>query len=103
MTNDNVTYIYQEQDEAEAAFAALVASKGGGDDGGSGMLDQRVGRLEGQMDKVISELSDIKVTMARIDAKLDSKPSHWGVILLNAALLGLVIAAIGFGMTVSWP
>ena len=68
-----------------------------------GMLEQRVGRLENQMDRVLLDLSDIKSTIAHIDTKLDNKPSHWGVILINAALLGLVIAAIGFGMTVSLP
>lgn len=50
-------------------------------------MEQRIGRLEGQMDRVLSELTDIKVSIGRIDAKLDSKVDYkW----LTVYVLGIV-------------
>ena len=65
-------------------------SGGPGDGGGTSMLEHRVSNLE-------KDMTELKVILARIDTKLDSKPGHWAVLGLNATLLGLVLAAIGFG------
>lgn len=70
---------------------------GGGDGPGGDDMQARIDKLDRQMDGVHKDLSDIKVALSRIEAKLDTKPGHWAVIGLNATLLGLVLAAIGFG------
>ena len=50
------------------------------------MIEQRVGRLESQMDRALSDLTDIKVAIARVDAKLDSKVDYkW----LTVYILGI--------------
>ncbi|MDE4272979.1 hypothetical protein [Phaeobacter gallaeciensis] len=63
-------------------------------------MEARVSRLEGKADRLEDRLTSIEVTLARIEEKLDSKPGHWAVLALNATLLGLVLAAIGFGARV---
>lgn len=73
--------------------------KGGGGGTFDGM-EHRVEKLEAKMDKVEDRLTSIDTTLALINEKLDSKPGHWAVLALNATLLGLVLAAIGFGARV---
>ncbi|MBO9441402.1 hypothetical protein J7363_04810 [Phaeobacter italicus] len=75
----------------------LKSGDGGGTFDG---MEARVSRLEDKMDRVEGRLTSIEVTLARIEEKLDSKPGHWAVLALNATLLGLALAAIGFGARV---
>lgn len=88
--DDNLSYLDDYRD-------ALKSGGGGGTFDG---MEARVARLEDKMDRVEGRLTSIEVTLARIEEKLDSKPSHWAVLALNATLLGLVLAAIGFGARV---
>jgi hypothetical protein len=61
--------------------------KSGGGDGTFDGMEHRIGRLETQMDRVLSELTDIKVLIASVDAKLDSKVDYkW----LTVYILGIV-------------
>ncbi|MEL6646648.1 MAG: hypothetical protein AAFQ05_02895 [Pseudomonadota bacterium] len=58
--------------------------KGGGGDGTSGGMERRIERLE-------SDVADIKVTLARIEAKLDAKIDwRW----MTALFSGLMIAIL---------
>ncbi len=86
--------------ELESLRRDLPDLKSGGGGGTFDPMEQRISRLEGKMDKVEDRLTSIEVTLTRIEAKLDGKPGHWAVLAFNATLLGLVLAAIGFGARV---
>lgn len=61
--------------------------KGGGGGGTFDPMEARVSRLESKMDRVEDRLTSIEVTLARIDAKLDSKVDYkW----LTVYVLGIV-------------
>ncbi|MDE4274736.1 hypothetical protein PXK58_09005 [Phaeobacter gallaeciensis] len=94
--SDNV-YPIPGLDDLQENLERLKSGDGGGTFDG---MEARVTRLEDKMDKVDGRLTSIEVTLARIEEKLDSKPGHWAVLALNATLLGLVLAAIGFGARV---
>ena len=83
--------------EVRQISESLKSGDGGGTFDG---MEARVSRLEDKMDRVEGRLTSIEVTLARIEEKLDSKPGHWAVLALNATLLGLALAAIGFGVRV---
>ena len=50
--------------------------KGGSGGGTFGPMEARVSRIEDKMDRVEDRLTTIEVTLARIDAKLDSKVDY---------------------------
>ncbi|MBL3587726.1 hypothetical protein JMM61_20655 [Rhodovulum sulfidophilum] len=94
--SDNVHYI-------EDLFRGLKDTnsdqyKGGGDGGGTDMIEHRVGRLETQVDRLQSDMTDVKAALARIETKLDSKIDYkW----LTVYVLG-IIAVIMRSEIASW-
>ena len=77
----NVAYIKEWRDRVSSNLSVPERSKSGGGDGGDNdMLEKRVGKIE-------SDLTDIKVELAKISAKLDSKVDYkW----LTIYVLGIV-------------
>lgn len=113
---------YRYRTEQSPGQTQTAGGGSGGGNGGDEVLEKRVERLEDRFEKITSEVSDIKLTLVRIegkldagfervdgslndkfahiDTKIDTKPSHWAILGLNIALLVLVSSVVGLTVTV---
>lgn len=75
-------------DDFERAAAPLKSGGGGGTFDG---MEARVGQLERSVDRIQTDVTDIRVSLARIEAKLDSKVDYkW----LTIYVLGIVAVVL---------
>lgn len=80
----------QMQRDRGIALDNAAALKGGGGGGTYDGMENRVSKLEANVDGIKDKLSDIRVLLASIDERTKHMPTRWDVVLILAAMAGLI-------------
>lgn len=78
-------------------YAPLPPLKGGGGDGTSGGMEDRVARLERTYDAMAKDVVDIRVDLATLKANVQHLPSKGFVVTSATTSIGFLTAVIIFG------
>lgn len=84
MTNSNISPIRSDAEQS-AALDRIARQRGDGS-GGGGDMEARFSRVEGELNDLRKDMTEVKVTLARIEATLSSKVDYkW----MTAYVLGI--------------
>jgi len=94
--DDRVNQILTAQREVGAMYAELKRFGDASGGGGSGPVDDRLNRLEGRVDKVSDELSEVKVNLATLTERIAHLPSKGFIVTTTMTSLALIAALVVF-------